>query len=48
MPAQHRRRIIRRSRRRSRRRDTRRKNRNLFSIKRNKYTYNLGNNTKNK
>jgi hypothetical protein len=44
MPAQHRRRTIRRS----RRRDTRRKNRNLFSIKRNKYTYNLGNNTKDK
>lgn len=43
MPAQHRRTI-----RRSRRRDTRRKNRNLFSIKRNKLTYNLGNNTKNK
>ena len=43
MPARHR-----RTRRGSRRRDIRRKNKNLFSIKRNKYTYNLGNNTKNK
>jgi hypothetical protein len=44
MPSQHRR----RTRTRTRRTSTRRKNRNLFSIKRNKLTYNLGNNTKNK